>query len=648
MSRPTWSRDLRGAALRIASADDPRLRVVAGPGTGKSFALKRRVARLLEQGQDPRRILAVTFTRTAAADILSDLRSLDADGSEKIYASTLHSYCFSLLNREDVLTLLDRIPRPVVTYMKSACLQFEASMLLYDLGLDPRFRKRRDSTDKILASEAAWARRQLDSPTGPGSEEERDFQRALESWLCFHRAILIGELVPIALQYLKNNPASRERSAFDHVLVDEYQDLNRAEQELLDELADDVAEAIIGDPNQSIYSFKYANPTSINDFSVRHPATRDESLDVCRRCPTRVVEMASSLISRNTTISNTQILKHPEKQEGEIAIVQWTDLREEAEGIANYVTMLVDQRGLEPQEVLVLCPRRELGYGIRNQLEARQIPVHSFFQEEVLDSESAQRAFALLTLLNDPGDRVALRWWLGKGSSTGRRGAYRRLRDYCEATGTSPWTALLAAQQAKVEIPLVRTHLLPHFEELCALLDHLADESPRNVIEAVFSGDDRPVRTLREFALEGAERSDDLSEIFGHVRTCVTQPEIPQGDVVSVMSLYKSKGLTKRAVIVTSCCEGLMPMRSPKLNKHRFAHREEELEEQRRLFYVAITRCEDILVLSSFLTMDFAEAMSMNARIRGERTIASRFLNELGPTAPAPRTGAEWQNSRFR
>lgn len=78
MSEPNWSRGLRGSALRIASNDDPRLRVVAGPGAGKSFALKRRVARLLEQGQDPKRILAVTFTRTAAADILQDLRSLEA------------------------------------------------------------------------------------------------------------------------------------------------------------------------------------------------------------------------------------------------------------------------------------------------------------------------------------------------------------------------------------------------------------------------------------------------------------------------------------------------------------------------------------------------------------------------------------------
>ena len=487
----------------------------------------------------------------------------------------------------------------------------------------------------------------MDSPSGPASQEDRAFQRALDSWLRFHRAILIGELVPIALKYLQNNPASRERTAFDHVLVDEYQDLNRAEQELLDELADEVAEAIIGDPNQSIYSFKYANPTSIHDFSLRHPETHDENLEMCRRCPTRIVDMANSLISRNTKISSTQISKDPEKQDGEVAIIQWNDRREEAEGIASFVKMLVDRRRLSPSDVLVLSPRRELGYGLRNHIESHSIPVHSFFQEEILDSASAQRAFALLTLLDNSGDRVALRWWLGQGSSTGRRGSYLRLRAYCGHSGTSPWNALVAVQNGSLELPHVRTHLLPPFEELRGLLDELGERSLGEVVERVFTGRDRSTSTLREFAREGAEDADDLSELFAHVRSCVTQPEVPGGDVVSVMSLQKSKGLTKRAVIVTSCCEGLTPMRSSKLNTHRFASREEELEEQRRLFYVALTRTTDILVLSSFLTMDFGEAMSMNARISGEHTIASRFLGELGHAAPAPRLGRKWKNLGF-
>ena len=91
-----WNEGLVGSALDIAKTDEKRLRVMAGPGTGKSFTLKMRVARLLEQDQDPARILIVTFTRNAAAGLVQDLTDLKVAGCENVHAGTLHSYCFSL------------------------------------------------------------------------------------------------------------------------------------------------------------------------------------------------------------------------------------------------------------------------------------------------------------------------------------------------------------------------------------------------------------------------------------------------------------------------------------------------------------------------------------------------------------------------
>ncbi len=114
-----WDDGLQGPAYNIAATSERRLRVVAGPGTGKSFALKRRVARLLEQGQDPGRVLAVTFTRNAAASLVDDLHDLTVPGCDKVRVLTLHSYCFRLLNREEVFTFLDRIPRPIISVSKA-------------------------------------------------------------------------------------------------------------------------------------------------------------------------------------------------------------------------------------------------------------------------------------------------------------------------------------------------------------------------------------------------------------------------------------------------------------------------------------------------------------------------------------------------
>jgi len=127
-----WDDGLAGVARAIAATDETPLRVMAGPGTGKTFAMMRRVARLLEEGADAERILVVTFTRTAAADLRRELYGLDVEGSQDIKAGTLHSFCFSLLSRAEVLEHLGRTPRPIVTFQTFGVLQFEGAPLLED------------------------------------------------------------------------------------------------------------------------------------------------------------------------------------------------------------------------------------------------------------------------------------------------------------------------------------------------------------------------------------------------------------------------------------------------------------------------------------------------------------------------------------
>jgi superfamily I DNA/RNA helicase len=109
-----WDTGLTGSHLAVAGTPDSPLRVVAGPGTGKTFALMRRVGRLLEaERRDPERLLVCTFTRTAAADLAHEIRALGVPGSDDIWAGTLHAYCFSLLSRIEVLQATGRAPRPL-------------------------------------------------------------------------------------------------------------------------------------------------------------------------------------------------------------------------------------------------------------------------------------------------------------------------------------------------------------------------------------------------------------------------------------------------------------------------------------------------------------------------------------------------------
>jgi DNA helicase-2/ATP-dependent DNA helicase PcrA len=190
--------DPNSPAYGIASSQARFNRVVAGPGTGKSFALKRRVARLLEEGADPKRILPVTFTNVAAEDLQREMLQIGVPGCENIRGSTLHALCMRILSRETVLQVVGRKPRPLN--------QFEIEPFLYDLSTT--FGNKRARKKRIRAYEAAWARLQHETPGYAQNPADAAFEAALVNWLTFHEGMLIGEIIPYVYRYLKDNPAA--------------------------------------------------------------------------------------------------------------------------------------------------------------------------------------------------------------------------------------------------------------------------------------------------------------------------------------------------------------------------------------------------------------------------------------------------------
>jgi superfamily I DNA/RNA helicase len=460
--------------------------------------------------------------------------------------------------------------------------------------------------------------------------------------------MLIGELVPEALRFLRDNPASPYCPRLDHVLVDEYQDLNRAEQVLLDSLAAAGTMTVIGDEDQSIYSFKYAHPAGIAEFDQGHPGTHDDSLDECRRCPCLVVSLANTLIDRNASRMTREIRACRLNPSGEVLVVQWPSMEAEANGIADFIQQRIGS-GEEPGRVLVLAPRRQLGYAIRDSLNTRAIPAHSFFYEEALEGDptkndqcSAQERFTLLTLLVHPNDRVALRCWCGFGSASLRSGAWHRLRAEAELYGASPRELLEQIVIGKLKMSHM-SQMVDRFHLLQRQLTALAGLRGAELIDALFPASEmwaEPVRMVTSTFAEDGEPATLLDVI----QRGVTQPELPTDvDYVRVMSLHKSKGLTSDLVIVTGCIEGLIPTLPTNTSTREW---QDALEEQRRLFYVAITRTRHTLVLSSITQLPRATAHRMGALVvrgrgRSAPTIASRFLNELGPMRPAAIRGQD-------
>src|SRR5690606_13311677 len=192
----------------------------------------------------------------------------------------------------------------------------------------------------------------------------------------------------------------------------------------------------------------------------------------CRRCPTRVVDMANHLIARNVNRPVLRVLQpRPENGRGDVRIVQYTSLEREIAGVAATVQQLIAQ-GYGPGEILILAQRGVIGTPIYEALRARGVPTKSYYAESELDAESTQHRFALLKLFVNRDDRVALRWLLGYGSGSWLAAGYRRVRAYSEENGVEPWDALSRLASGELAIPYTN-EVVRRFRLLVATLQEL-------------------------------------------------------------------------------------------------------------------------------------------------------------------------------
>jgi superfamily I DNA/RNA helicase len=298
-----------------------------------------------------------------------------------------------------------------------------------------------------------------------------------------------------------------------------------------------------------------------------------------------------------------------------------------------------------------------IGNGIRDNLNqgAQQHgytwSASSFYFEDALDTEEAAVGLAVLTLLVNPQDRAALRAWLGAFLNNVRTTSYARLRNHCQTRGMSPYDALQGVVAGTTQIPYI-TALSTRFVTLTRQLNALQNVPLQDVVDGVFPANVPNCADARVLALAAMTNAADVTELLEELRVLITQPEIPgsQGNSVRIMSLYKSKGLTAKVVIIAGCVAGILPSIDFTLP---LDEQTKQRQEHRRLFYVGVTRSTDILLISSARWMQFADAIKAGVsgvRRAGSMAIlqASEFIGDLGPNAPATTTCEQWrQNLHF-
>jgi superfamily I DNA/RNA helicase len=358
---PSWLVGIVGDDARsLIESDDDLIRVVAGPGAGKTTCLKRRIRRLREgDGVAADRIFVGTFTRAIANDLRTEL-------GDDIQVSTLHSLAYGLLRAN---------PSACQGMKLRFLLSYEEAVMLYDIAplvdssLDHNARK-----DGL---------RRLQSHRSQRKEfEDAVFAGAVRTWLQRLGGMLVGEVVYLATTALESEDI--ERGAFDHVIVDEYQDLTAAEQELVELVWSRSGSLIVmGDNNQSIYGFRFNHPDGVNEFLERW--TGEGAVDLSfpdnRRCGDAILQVANLMIAES---GGGDPMVPASGRPGNVDLVQWPSVSAEVAGIADHI------RRHNEQSFLVLVPRRFLGYRLKDVLgdDAR-----TSFHEEILRHPVAAEAF---------------------------------------------------------------------------------------------------------------------------------------------------------------------------------------------------------------------------------------------------------------
>lgn len=628
-SKP-WLDGIEGDHVRrLIESDAAAIQTVAGPGSGKTTGLKGRIRRLVEgDGVAPGKIFAGTFTRAIAADLLVALsEAIPAENTEKPVVSTLHSLALQMLR--DTPTAA---PGRTFRFL----LEHEEEAMLYDVGVAvPELGDFKAREDELRRMEASWA-------NATTLEDER-FKGAVDAWLMANGGMLIGEVVYRA--NLALDSGDLEAGTFDHVIVDEYQDLTRCEQAFVEQIkTPDGSLVVLGDDDQSIYRFRHNHPGGITEFPDQHDRATLEEIRIPenRRCGAAIVELANRMMAAAGSRKDPMISKSP--YAGEVDYVYWPDMNAEIAGLATYM------QAHPAEKFLVLVPRRVIGYRLKELLGDQ---ARTSFHEEVLRSSIVRERFALSALLAAPDDRVALRAWFGFTGDTAEMAPKRNAEALASLVGVArTGTALMAAiadgtivlkGAGKMNVwrragrygeitAALATDLEPLIETLFdpALAAEIADDEDRFEATADFE-------LLRAAALErlAREKEPTLLKIVDTLRYRIsTRMPLTDDEVeprIQIMTLHGAKGLEADAIVVAGLADQILPGRSGKTPAEDQAHR----EEQRRLLYVAVTRAKQKLILSWPQRATVRNATRYHIRrdriltIAGERVVTlskSRFL----------------------
>ena len=557
--------------------------VLAGPGTGKTEVLTHRIAYLIAQKKlPPALILAITFSRKAASEMIDRLKKFQGLEEIDLNVSTLHSESLRLLN------VLGESRKFLVADDESRLLLRDA---VDDLGLSNDWKALRTFETGIKLSKAG--NHVPDDVTDPVL---REVYKRYEELLDFNHAVDLDGLV---LKVVRSSQSSnKDSSSIDfagHLLVDEYQDINEAEYNLIQLLAQKAASLfVVGDDDQSIYGWRGANPRMIRAFKQDFKGSQVRILEKSHRCPGHILKSAYAIVSKDPYCIQKSLCSS--KGNGiPVHILLSKSWIVEALWIVNWMKNYLSKEHSRPTDIVVLSKSLSLAQPLAEQLRLARIAATFWRSGGLLSDKDTMDILALLRLILDKEDNLALRRCLTTKTVSGIGNvAGRQLRKLAEKYEKPLWEIVVNAKQF-TELKRWR----PALEDFAAKISTLETEvealKPHETIRLIGKrlGVDQKVNVKRLLGIaQSMSEGSTLDDLFREINKTRgvdlvgggPEPEAKE-ESVAIMSMHSAKGLGYKIVFILGMDQNIMP------------DLEQDECEQRRLCYVAMTRAKQELFL---------------------------------------------------
>ena len=637
MTQDSILENLTDAQASAVTAGEGPLLIFAGAGSGKTRVLTHRIVYLIEHHNvSPNRILAVTFTNKAAHEMKERVNQQLGGRGQWVWVSTFHAACVRILRRD-----AERIGynSNFVIYDDGdqlSLIKFVLRQLnISDELLEPKSIQHRLDQAKSAAVDPVYAPTHLPDHLG---EKYCTIVGNYAKELKKNNAFDFGDLIVKAIELLENNESLREyyHERLQHILVDEFQDTNTAQFKLLKLLLGDHNNiCVVGDDDQSIYRWRGAKITNILDFENDYKNAQVVILGENFRSTKTILEAAASVIEGNENRKPKDLYtKNPIGEK--IALYRAEDEYSEARYVARNVADLVERKGYSYQDIAVFYRTNAQSRLLEEEFSRNAVPYQVIGGMRFYERKEIKDILAYLRVIINPADSISLKRIInvparGIGTATVEKidqVALDRDISFLEAAG-------IAATEKDILPPRSAGMVGAFLDILGKLAKEAEDTGPQQMVQSAIKRSSYEKMLERDKSIESMTRTENLGELVEAVGEF--EREFPDGDLamyleqvalvsdpdmidtegrsLQMMTVHSAKGLEFPAVFVVGMEDGLFP-------HSRSIDQPKEMAEERRLFYVALTRAQKKVLLSS----------SEKRRTYGGRpnfTLASRLLDDI-------------------